>query len=161
MFVTLCFKENLTLTMSDFQLKWPGQKFGCLGHLGQEHIVRVSKVRVFLLALCSNLKTWTSRTKLSDFSLSELSNFSCALKENSDMSELKNTEFSDERIQISVLSKLSNFLAFAEKRNSVSLFYAPIDLLLITVDDIDLGQVYHALGENLDMSDIIISRRNM
>ena len=32
-----------------------------------DQIVRVFQVRVFLLALCSNLKTRTSRTKLSDF----------------------------------------------------------------------------------------------
>ena len=56
-------------------------------------------------------------------SLSELSNFSYALEGNSDMSELENTDFSD---------KFSNFLAFSEKRNSVSLFYFPIGLLVIT-----------------------------
>ena len=32
-----------------------------------DQIVRVFQVRVFLLALCSNLKTRTSRTKMSDF----------------------------------------------------------------------------------------------
>ena len=35
------------------------------------------------------------------------------------------------------MSKLPDFLAFFEKRNSVSSFYFPIDLLLITVDDIN------------------------
>ena len=49
---------------------------------------------------------------------------------------LEKADFSDEKVQISFMSKLPNFFAFFEKRNSVSSFYFPIDLLLITVDDI-------------------------
>ena len=71
------------------------------------------------------------------FSLSELSNFSYALEENSDMLELEKADFSDEKVQLFLVSRLPNFLAFFEKRNSVSSFYFPIDLLLITVDDIN------------------------
>ena len=68
--------------------------------------------------------------------MSKLSNFSYALEENSDMLELEKADFTDEKVQISFLSKLPNFFAFFEKRNSVSSFYFPIDLLLIIVDDI-------------------------
>ena len=66
-----------------------------------------------------------SDLKLSEFSKSQqsgwpgrklkLSNFSYALEEKSEMSDLENTDFSDENFQISHVSKFSNFLAFSEK----------------------------------------------
>ena len=55
------------------------------------------------------------------------------------MLQLENVDFSDENVQIYFVSNLPNFLSFSEKLNSVSLFYFPIELLLITVDDINEG----------------------
>ena len=63
------------------------------GQVENSHVSDISDfldqiVRVFLLALCSNLKLGPLGRSCPTFSLSELSNFSYALEENSDMLEL-------------------------------------------------------------------------
>ena len=78
----------------------PGRKFGLLGpnclsfpslSFPVSPMFKLEKLR----PLESNCPT---------FSLSELSNFSYALEENSDMLELKNMDFSNEKFQISRVS---------------------------------------------------------
>ena len=74
-------------------------------------------------------------------SLSKLSNFFYALEENLDMSDSKTQTSQTTGSKFPLLSKLSNFLAFPKKQNYALSFYFQIDLLLIAVADIDLGQV--------------------
>ena len=94
-------------------------------------------VRVFLLALCLNLKTRTSWTKLSDFFFVLTIEFLLCTRRKLGHVGTRKADFSNEKVRLFLASKLPNFLAFFEKRNSVSSFYFPIDLLLITVDDIN------------------------
>ena len=101
-----------------------------------DQIVRVFQVRVFLLALCSNLKTRTSRTKLSDFFFVRTIKFLLRIRRKLGHVGTRKSGLLGRKGPHFLVSKLPNFFAFFKKRNSVSSFYFPMDLLLITVDDI-------------------------